>query len=265
MIREIKKINDPSLIAELKTFPNQGVLQEIIEKSQSGKIFELQENAVLVMEHCSDPFVFIAGELNNEIIDSALSLVKEREFPMICCHPKFHPLFLKRGWNFHLRVKLSFQNLQEAKILDPNLSIQPIKTQDIFEKCSWYTERSELYGSADNFLRYGTGYALCLASEVVSEAYASIGGGYAEIGVITNPAYRDKGYAGQIVSHLIKHCVGENIIPQWSCNADNKASLSTGLRLGFEVNSYYTLLVPTFGNVLCPNLVNWIKENPYEA
>lgn len=134
----------------------------------------------------------------------------------------------------------------------------------VIKDYSQYTERSELYGSADNFLRYGTGYALCLGSEAVSEAYASIGGGHAEIGVITNSAYRGKGYAAQIVSHLIKHCVDEKIIPQWSCNADNRASLSTGLRLGFEVNSYYTLLVPTFGNVLCSSLVNWIKENPYE-
>jgi len=99
----------------------------------------------------------------------------------------------------------------------------------------------------------------------VSEAYASIGGGYAEISVITHPDYRGKGYAALISSHLIRQCIDNQITPKWSCNVDNRASLNTGLRMGFEVNGYYTLLVPDCGNVLCQNLVDWLKNNPYKC
>lgn len=67
MIREIKIINNTNLSSELKTFPNQGVLWEIIEKNQSGKIFELSNDTVLVMENCSDPFVFIVGRLTRNL------------------------------------------------------------------------------------------------------------------------------------------------------------------------------------------------------
>src|SRR5205085_2112096 len=110
---------------------------------------------------------------------------------------------------------------------------------------------------------HGTGYALFLGSEVVSEAYATIGGGYAEIAIVTHPDYRGKGYAAQIVSHLIQKCIDAKITPIWSCNIDNRSSLNAGLKLGFEISHYYTLVVPDCGNVLCTNLVNRLKTNPY--
>jgi GNAT superfamily N-acetyltransferase len=252
MIQEMKIITNTSLISELKTFPNQGILWEIIEKNQTGKMFELSGDAVLVMENCRDPFVFIAGILTEETVNDVIFLVGGLEFPMVYCHPKYHPLFLKRGWNFHLRTELSLKNPQGSAVRSQLLDIEPIKTQGIFTKCSWYKERSELYGSPENFLAYGWGYALCIGSEVVSEAYASIGGSYAEIGVITHQDHRGKGYAAKVVSHLIEQCIAIKIIPKWSCNVDNRSSLNTGLKLGFEVNSYYTLMVSDCGNVFLP-------------
>ena len=263
MLSQTNIILNKLILKEFKTFPNQGILWEIIEKQQTGKIFELSANTILVMENCPDPFVFIAGLLTDEMVNDVISLINALDFPMVYCNPKYHPLFLKRDWNFHLRAKLSLKNPKKTEILNQVIDIHPIKSLEIFKKCTWYKERSALYGSDESFLAHGTGYALCIGSEVVSEAYASIGGGYAEIGVITHPNYRGKGYATLIISHLIKQCIDAQIAPQWSCNVDNRASLNTGLRMGFEVNDYYTLLVPDCGNVLCQNLVNWLKNNPY--
>ena len=96
-----------------------------------------------------------------------------------------------------------------------------------------------------------TGYALFVNETLVSEAYASIGTNIAEIGVITADKYKGKGYATQVVSFMISELAKRNICPEWSCNIDNTASLKTGLKLGFEIADYYTLLVPNCGNVLC--------------
>ncbi|WP_375330113.1 GNAT family N-acetyltransferase [Candidatus Tisiphia endosymbiont of Nemotelus uliginosus] len=263
MIQEIKNINNLNLTSELKEFPNQGVLWEIIEKNQSGKIFELSGGAILIMENCPDPFVFIVGLLTDEAIKDTISLVGNLKFPMVYCHPKYHPLFLRLGWNFHLRTELSLKNLKDTGVPKQHVDIEPIKTLDIFKKCFRYKEQSQLYGSDKNFLMHGTGYALCLGLQVVSEVYASIGGDYAEIGVITHPDYRGKGYGRQIVSHLITQCFNTKITPKWSCNVDNRSSLHTAMKLGFEINRYYTLLVPDRGNVLCSNLANWLKNNSY--
>ncbi|WP_341756846.1 MULTISPECIES: GNAT family N-acetyltransferase [unclassified Candidatus Tisiphia] len=263
MIQEIKTINNLNLISELKKFPNQAVLWEIIEKNQSGKIFELLGGAILIIENGHDSSVFIAGSLTDEEVKDTISLVGDLEFPMIYCHPKYCPLFLRLGWNFHLRIELSLKNLKDTGVPKQHVDIEPIKTLDIFKKCLRYKKQSQLYGSDENFLMYGTGYALLLGSQVVSEVYASIGGGYADIGIITHPDYRGKGYGTQIASHLIKQCLHTKITPKWSCNVDNRASLHTALKLGFEISRYYTLLVPNYGNVLCPNLANWLRNNPY--
>jgi len=197
MIKQIHNVLDESILEQLRTFPNQGILFEIIEKKQTGKIFALSGNAILIMENCSDPFVFIVGRLTDESVNDIIALVSALEFPMVYCQPKYHPLFLKHGWELHLRATLSLKNTNKVQedSLGQYMKIQPIKLRDIFKKCSWYNERSELYGSDENFLAHGLGYALCIESEVISEAYASIGLGCAEIGVITHPDYRTKGYA----------------------------------------------------------------------
>lgn len=263
MLKNLDKIIDQGILEEFKTFPNQGILWEIIEQQQTGKIFELPSEAIVVMENCPDPFVFIAGDLTNEDVIEVISLVKGLEFPMVYCQAKYHPLFLNNGWNFHLRCSLSLRKPSQIVSPDLALEIKPIKSIDFFKQCMWYKERAELYGSDENFLRYGIGYALCKGSIVVSEVYANSAGGYAEIGVITHPDHRNKGYAALIVSHLINECEKLQIISQWSCNVDNRASLSAGLKIGFEIDNYYTLLVPGCGNVLCKKLVNWLKNNDY--
>lgn len=261
MLRQVDTILDLGILEEFKTFPNQGVLCEIIEKNKTGKIFELPGASVLIMENCSDPFVFIAGSFTDEAIGHVISLLSTSTFPMVYCQPKYHALFIKHGWNFHLRVALSLIKPSNLTPSEHLVKIQPINSLELFKKCTWYKERSELYGTDENFLAHGIGYALCIESEVVSEAYASQGGGAAEIGVITHPDYRGKGYAALIVSHLIQQCIEAGITPKWSCNVDNRASLLTALRMGFEINGYYTLLVREFGNVLSQNLADLIKNH----
>lgn len=110
MIREIKTITAANLILELKTFSNQGVLWEVIEKNQTGKIFELADGAaVLVIENCNDPFIFIAGILTQEAVINVIHLINFLEFPMVYCNPQYHHLFLKHGWNYHLRTEFSLK------------------------------------------------------------------------------------------------------------------------------------------------------------
>lgn len=262
MVKEFKNINNPAIVLELKNFPNQGIIWEIIYKNKTGKIFELPDSGVLILENCSDPFVFVAGNLTDKSARAVINIVSGYKFPMVYCRSQYHPLFLGKGWNLHLRIELSPKNLNRSISINKTLAIKPISTIDLFKRCFWYKEKCELYGSEQNFLSYGTGYALCIDDQVVSESYASIGGDHAEIGVVTHPNYRSKGYASLIASYLIQQCLVNKITPIWSCNADNRLSFNTGIKLGFEVKSYYTLLVPNFGNVFCPGMANWLKNNP---
>ncbi len=242
MIKELKSINNQVILDQLKKHPNQGILFEIIETGVTGIILELSKDVLIVRENCNDPFVFVAGELTETNVSQITELLKDSKFPMVHCDKQFHPLFLEKGWNFHVRTLLKFNGTIDSH--HNVLSISKISSTEIFKQCTWYNQRRELYGSDDNFINNGTGYALFVNDTLVSEAYASIGGNTAEIGVVTADKYRGKGYATQVVSFMISELAKRNICPEWSCNIDNTASLKTGLKLGFGIADYYTLLVP---------------------
>ena len=97
MLEHLDEILDKEILEEFKTFPNQGIIWEIIEQQKTGKIFKLPSKAILVMENCPDPFVFIAGELTDEDVTEVVSLVTGLEFPMLYCKTRYHPLFLYKS------------------------------------------------------------------------------------------------------------------------------------------------------------------------
>ncbi len=256
-MKQIKYITNPIIIEELKKYPNQGILFEILETGVTGKIIELSDDVLIVKESCNDPFVFIAGELTEKYVLQITDLLKDYRFPMVHCAKRFHPLFLEKGWNFHVRTLLKYNTNMSNH--HNGLSISKIDSAAIFKKCTWHNEREELYGSDENFIENGTGYALFINDNLVSEAYASIGANIAEISVITAELYRGKGYATQIVSFLISKLLKSNIYPEWSCNIDNTSSLKTGLKLGFEISDYYIVLVSNRGNVLKKETVSVVR------
>ncbi|NRA73804.1 MAG: GNAT family N-acetyltransferase [Rickettsiales bacterium] len=263
-MKQIKHITDQNIITELKQFPNQGILWKIIETQATGKIFQLSNNAVVITENCDEPFIFIAGTLTNSSIEKITNFIKTFKFPMIHCNKKYHPLFLHHGWNFHVRTTLNLKTTSSSIITNSNFKILKIDSSDILRKCIKYKELIKIYGNEELFLAHGMGYALFLKNgTLVSESYAALGLGYGEIHVYTHPNYQRKGYGSKIVSHLIKKCRDKNITPQWSCNVDNKPSFKLAMKLGFEILNYHMLLVPNCGNVLCPNLVKWLENNPY--
>lgn len=61
-----------------------------------------------------------------------------------------------------------------------------------------------------------------------------VGGGYAEIDIITIEEYQRKGLASVVGVHFIQDCLSRNLIPNWSCHTDNAASNELARKLGFE-------------------------------
>jgi RimJ/RimL family protein N-acetyltransferase len=150
----------------------------------------------------------------------------------------YHRLFLAHGWNLNLRIALQLKKSVKHQSLDKRLVWKKIDNHELFKKCFWYQWFCELYLSADNFLQYASGFALCLGDQVVSEVYDTVGNGYVEISIATNLAHRGKGYALQALAALLEKYEGSSLVPLWTCDADNKASLNTALKMGFEITKY---------------------------
>jgi|GEM_PF-4581409 len=263
MIKQITQITNQSIIAELQTFPNQAFIWEILDRGITGKIYELPSGAVMLLENDDDPFVFIAGNITKQVAQEAISFLQIYESPTIYCQPVYHGLFLERGFDLLLRVELTIKPSLLTSIAQQghNQNVRPIDNTDLLKKCLWYEKIVAIYGSDENFLQYGTGYAYVEDGVVLSEAYASIGRGYAEIAIATHPDHRGKGYAAYPLLPLFKKCELEGLFPVWSCQLDNRSSLRAALKIGFEINRYYVEMVPECGNVLSSNLVKWLKDN----
>ncbi|MBI2785872.1 MAG: GNAT family N-acetyltransferase [Legionella longbeachae] len=176
-MKETVMLNN-SLLEELKQFPLQAVIWGILENTNKDRIVALPNNSILLMEESDDPFVFIAGKVIPETIDAAIALTANAKYPMIYCQPKYHHLFLKRNWDFHLRAEMKLNKAYTPLSIEDSFVIQPIDSIDFFKKCLWFKETSDRYGSAEQFLKFGSGYALCKNGHIISECYTDyLGGG----------------------------------------------------------------------------------------
>lgn len=80
----------------------------------------------------------------------------------------------------------------------------------------------------------GIGHFLTRENNIISVCSSPyVGGGYAEIDIITIENYKQKGCATIVGIEFITECMSKNIIPNWSCHSDNGVSLHLANKLGF--------------------------------
>ncbi|MFN7038559.1 MAG: GNAT family N-acetyltransferase [Alphaproteobacteria bacterium] len=242
---------DELIKEEIAGFPNQAIIQAIIDKGKIGKVVNLSSDSIVIIENCSDPFTFVAGSLNDIALKKLAQILKEYESPMIYCNPIYHPYLLKSGYDYHLRAELGLDRFKPIEY--GNAKIHRIDS----------IEKAKFYNLKEHFSKYSFGYIIADNNQITSEAYVTIGRDWGELSIYTHADFRQRNYAKKILSCLIQECINKKIIPIWSCQVDNKASLYTALSLGFNIKNYYTFLVPEWGNVLCPNLATWIRTNNY--
>lgn len=94
-----------------------------------------------------------------------------------------------------------------------------------------------LWGSTDNFLRGGFGFAAFRQHEgredFASSAHAVfVGGGYAEIGIGTREEFQRRGLATAVGCAFIDHCLENGLYPEWTCMF-NEASEKLAYRIGY--------------------------------
>ena len=93
---------------------------------------------------------------------------------------------------------------------------------------------AEFWGSLDNFMAHGLGYAVLKSNEVVSRCHSVLAGdGRMEISIETSETYRRRGFAALASSAFIEHCFNHGLKPDWSCFTANAPSVALALKLGF--------------------------------
>jgi hypothetical protein len=102
------------------------------------------------------------------------------------------------------------------------------------------------WNSAYDFLKNGVGFCLLKDNTIISTCFSAfLSAGQLELGVETNAAFRDKGYAVFACRALIDYCLKNNYEPVWACMKENIGSYKLALKLGFEIKAqfpYYGLI-----------------------
>ncbi|WP_181151001.1 GNAT family N-acetyltransferase [Paenibacillus sp. PCH8] len=92
-----------------------------------------------------------------------------------------------------------------------------------------------VWSSTEQFCNHGFGHFIKKNDQLISVCTSPyVGGGYAEIDIITIEEFKRQGLASRLAVLFIKDCIAKNLIPNWSCHADNMASNELAQKLGFE-------------------------------
>jgi RimJ/RimL family protein N-acetyltransferase len=99
------------------------------------------------------------------------------------------------------------------------------------------------WGSVENFLARGFGFCTLHGSRIVSWSVADcVSGDQCEIGIQTEPDYRQRGLAAITVAACVQHALTHGFAAVgWHCNTDNEGSQRTALRVGFVKERDYVL------------------------
>ena len=132
--------------------------------------------------------------------------------------------------------------------LPPGCSLRPLDAA-LFERCFERGLLLETYGSRQRAL--AESISLCLvdasldaAGEILCEAHAGpVVRGWVEMGVVTHPQQRRKGYAALTCAALAGRCEVAGLQTYWNCAAHNHASAALARRIGYQVERVYALRV----------------------
>ncbi|NMM54820.1 GNAT family N-acetyltransferase [Paenibacillus aquistagni] len=104
---------------------------------------------------------------------------------------------------------------------------------------SYYKEN---WGSVQQFMQKGFGYAVTFGGKIVSECTAvCLGSPYVEIDIATHPNYRGLGLGRFAAAAFIQHCSRQGLIPRWECDVSNVSSMRLAEKLDFSHSNGYTV------------------------
>ncbi|WP_308634938.1 GNAT family N-acetyltransferase [Paenibacillus silvisoli] len=100
-----------------------------------------------------------------------------------------------------------------------------------------------LWSSSQHFTDRGFGYCLLKEDEFASVCNSMfVGGGYADIDIVTADPYQKQGLATNVGAAFIEHCLHHQLVPNYNCDAGNGRSIQLAAKLGFVKQQEYPML-----------------------
>jgi GNAT superfamily N-acetyltransferase len=230
----------PRYLTELAFFP---LIAAVLEHSQDGAVWvnDALRPRQAYVEHCFG-FAQIFGEPAPAFetdLEAYFSARRDFSVEKVRLYTPALPAFLLSPGYFGYRSERQRFTLAQERLCGTLLTDvaqpSPIRMQDADEIEARFGIVTRFWRNADQFVAASQANVVRQAGNVVAVCYAAaIGGGKAEIDVVTDPAFRQQGLGRQAVAGFMASCSAVGLEPVWDCFTNNIPSVKTAHSLGFR-------------------------------
>jgi RimJ/RimL family protein N-acetyltransferase len=257
---ELSKENYAHVLPLLKNLAYEPVFAySVIERNQSGKVFvDHNENPTCSLiinsygqyllvkrgdNECfmSDVVEFLRNDQNHSKYYDLYASTPELLFQISECLAGKTVLLHRSSFTFELS---KFQHLKKPNALQEQFVMKQMD-KALFDKYKNEMDASydSLWSSAQQFADRGFGYCLMVNDDFASVCNSYfVGGGYADIDIVTVDEYQNKGLATLTSVAFIEHCLNHNLVPNYNCDAGNERSIQLAKKLGFAKKYDFPML-----------------------
>lgn len=225
----------------------------VIEQTQRGEIFvnNLANLTAAFLNSCGGFYCVVGTASDNHFNDAVFQFLNNK-----VNHIGFYALAIfSEDWEVALqkykldnanKIMRSYFRFNDQKFLmnskDVLLTLdEEFRYEDLNKEISnryredFYTYYKLVWDSNQHFIERGLGHFITNGIKIISVCSSPyVGGGFAEIDIITVEEHKKKGLATKVGIEFINDCLRKEFMPNWCCHSDNQASLHLANKLGFE-------------------------------
>jgi hypothetical protein len=201
-----------------------------------------------VVQETSEGTIFLGGSFDAELVATIVAALR-REHDVVFGAPAGDPRLALMppepeydGADTDFSERDPAVDLEHLVHVPAGLRLARIDAE-LLERCAWGGYKVDVFGGSAAALEHGLGYCLLDGDTVVSEAYAGpISRGTLEMGTITHPKYRQRGYALVVCARTLLECERLGYQTWWNCARQNLGSAAIARKLGYRREEEFTLL-----------------------
>lgn len=215
----------------------------IAENIQKGDIFTnsmKNYNNVLFWAYCG--FAYLSGKADECFLEDIYELMSDRtkldsKRFLLITRDEYIQEYFKAKHDVILEKRYLFKYSKNRGIVEPILPVgYELKEIDnqLLEEISGKIVPTLFWQNVNDFLAKGKGYCITCDNDIASWAFsAAISSREIDIGIETNPKYKQQGLGLIVAQKMIQYTIGQEKEPVWACHYKNIASKRMAEKLGF--------------------------------
>lgn len=215
----------------------------IAEDIQKGDIFTSSMknyNNVLFWSYCG--FAYLSGKADECFLEDIYEFILDRtkldsrRF-LLMTRDEYIQEYFKSKHDVIVEKRYLFEYSKNRKMVEPILPVgYELKEIDnqLLGKISGKITPILFWQDINDFLAKGKGYCITCDNDIASWAFsAAISSKEIDIGIETNPEYKQQGLGLIVAQKMIQYTIGQEKEPVWACHYKNAASERMAEKLDF--------------------------------